>query len=273
LSPAENEPADAEKSAQADKPRIAVVFEEKVQGVFGLSGSWMDPGRGEEALITRLRNNNYNVIDSQTARANILREQAVQVLAGDQKAAIAVGSKLQAPYVIVGKGFAKSAGNVSGSSMKSMQAQVQLTAINAQNGEIIGSATARAAIPHVDETSGGAEALAAASEEASDELMGQLGKLPVVPAAAGGLKVAITGLRSYRHYLVLKEWIEKNTPGFQKIESENYTAGSADFALACSAKGHDFAEKIAVAKFQGFAVNPLDVSDASVTLKVIVDGQ
>src|SRR5207244_11414919 len=73
----------------ADKPRVAVVFEEKVQGVFGLSGSWMDPGRAEEVLITHLRNNSYDVVDSQTVRANILRDQAVQVLAGAQQAAIA----------------------------------------------------------------------------------------------------------------------------------------------------------------------------------------
>ena len=116
----------ASLQAAVVKPRVAVVFEERVQGVFGLSGSWVDSGRAEEALLTALRENGYSIVDPQAVRANLLRDQAVQVLAGDEKAAIAAGSRLQAPYVIVGKGFAKSAGAVIGSSMKSMQAQVQL---------------------------------------------------------------------------------------------------------------------------------------------------
>ncbi len=256
--------------AHAEKPRVAVVFEEQVRGVFGLSGNWMDPGRGEETVVAALKDAGFIVVDSQQLRANLLREQAVQVLAGDQKAAIAAGSRLQAPYVIVGKGYAKSSGQIVGSSMKSVQANVQLTLLNAENGEVLASTTATAAKPHMDEVIGGGEALAAASTDAAQKLIAEMDGLQAGTPGGGTLAVSISGLKSYRHFLFVKEWIEKNIPDMRKIEKESYTAGSANLELASSTKGSDFAEKIATAKFDGFAVNPIDVSDHSVLLKVIL---
>jgi hypothetical protein len=255
----------------ADKPRVAVVFEEQVRGVFGLSGSWMDPGRAEETVIGALRDGGYTVVDSQTVRANILRDQAVQVLAGDQKAAVAVGSKLQAPWVVVGKGYAKSAGNVVGSSMKSMQASVQLSLMDAESGEIITSTTGSSAKPHVDEVTGGGEALAVAAAEAVGKLVAAADRVDTTAAKTDRpLNVTINGLRSYRHFVFLQEWIEKNAAGYQAIENEKYTAGTAEMDVRCGLSGHAFAKKIATATFQGFSVNPVDVSDTRVTLKVII---
>jgi hypothetical protein len=261
--------------AAVPKPRIAVVFEEQVRGVFGLSGSWMDPGRGENALQDALREEGYDVVDAQTVRSAILRDQAIQVLAGDQKAAVAAGSRLQAPFVVAGKGYAKSSGQVVGSSLKSLQATVQLRLLDAGTGDILASADATAARAHVDETVGGGEALAAASAEASAQLIEKMRKIDLTRLKPGGpaaapLKVSISGLKSYRHFLFIQEWITKNTAGFRGIENEHYTSGSADLDVIGMASGHDFSKKIATAAFEGFSVNPIDVSDTAVALKVII---
>lgn len=263
------------QSWAAPKARIAVVFEEQVRGVFGMSGAWTDPGRAEETLVAELRNAGYEVVDPQTVRANVLREQAIQVLSGDQKAAVAAGSRLQAPYVVVGKGYAKSAGQVVGSSMKSLQAQVQLTLVDTGSGEVLASATGSAARPHIDEVVGGGEALAEATAQASRKLVDEIQKDRLSATGEGrfgegSLKVSISGLRSYRHFLHIKEWIQKNAPGFRELANENYTAGNAELDVRCVARGHDFAAKIATAEFEGFTVNPIDVSDRSVVLKVII---
>lgn len=261
--------------AAEPKPRIAVVFEEQVRGVFGLSGSWMDPGRGENALQDALREEGYDVVDAQTVRSSIMRDQAIQVLAGDQKAAVAAGSRLQAPFVVAGKGYAKSPGQVVGSSLKSLQATVQLRLLDAGTGDILASADATAARAHVDETVGGGEALAAASADAAASLIEKMRKIDLTRLKPGGpaaapLKVSISGLKSYRHFMFIQEWIKKNTAGYRSIENEHYTSGSADMEVVCMASGHDFSKKIATASFEGFAVNPIDVSDVAVALKVII---
>ena len=90
------------------------------------------------------------------------------------------------------------------------------------------------------------------------------------PAVDSPLKISISGLRSYRHFLVLKAWIERNTPGFRAFTAETYTTGSADLEISGSTSGTEFAKQIALASFEGFVVNPLDVSEHAVTLKVIV---
>lgn len=262
MTPAFGEPANK---------KVAVVFEEQVRGVFGLSGSWVDAGRAEEVLIDKLSAAGYQVVDAQLVRAQILRDQAVQVLSGDQKAAVAVGARLDAPLIVVGKGYAKSSGNVVGSSMKSNQGQVSLRLLDAQNGEVLTSVSASATKPHVDEVAGGTLALEAASGEASDKLLGAMAEIETGKSTGlQELNVSISGMRSYRHYAFVQEWIEKNIAGFQKIESQEYTAGSAQMAITCTATGHEFAKQIALAKFEGFSINPLDVNDRSVTLKVII---
>lgn len=257
--------------AQAEQPRVAVVFEEQVRGVFGMSGAWMDPGRGEETVVEALQTAGFRVVDSQTLRANLLREQAVQVLAGDQKAAIAAGSRLQAPWVIVGKGYAKSAGQVAGSSMKSMQGSVQLSLIDAASGEVVASVAGSSAKPHVDEVTGGGEALAAAAADAAAKIVERMKQGPTAgTAAAPSVKVTISGLKSYRHYLFVKEWLEKHATGSKTIERETYVAGNADLEVTTALKGPELARKIALASFDGFAVNPIDVRDHALVLKVIL---
>lgn len=265
----------ASAHAADTKPRVAVLFEEQVRGVFGQSGAWMDPGRGENLLIEALKTEGYDVVDAPTVRTAILREQAIQVLAGDSKAAIAAGSRLQAPFVVVGKGYAKPAGNVVGSSMKSIQASVQLRLLDAANGELLATADAQAARAHVDETVGGGDAIAAAATAAAASLVEKMRKVdltrlqPGGPAAAS-LKVTISGLKSYRHFMFIQDWIRQNAAGFRSIENEHYTSGSADLEVVCMASGHDLARRIATAAFEGFSVNPIDVGDTAVSLKVIL---
>ncbi len=258
-------------AARAEQPRVAVVFEEQVRGVFGMSGAWMDPGRGEEAVIEALRSAGYRVVDAQTVRANLLREQAVQVLAGDQKAAVAAGSRLQAPWVVIGKGYAKSAGQVVGSSMKSIQGSVQLSLVDAASGDVLAAVTGAAAKPHVDEVTGGGEALAAAATDAAAKLLDRMSRgLAPGAAAVPSVKVTISGLKSYRHYIFIKEWLEKNAAGARSVREETYTAGNADLVVETGLKGPELAKKIALAPFEGFAVNPIDVREQSVALKVIL---
>ncbi len=257
--------------ATAANIKVAVVFEEQVRGVFDLSGSWMDPGRGEEVVMNALRNAGYRVVDSQTLRANLLREQAIKVLSGDQKAAVAAGTALQAPYLLTGNGFAKSAGQVAGSAMKSLQGQVQLTLIDAETGEILAGTTGQAAKPHVDETIGGGEAIAAAAEDAVQKMIPAIAKAEYTEnLGLGPVEVTISGLKSYRHFAFIKEWFEKNVQGLDRIDNVSYTTGTARFDIYGQSSGHDLAGRIASASFQGFVVNPVDVSDDLVSLKVIL---
>lgn len=254
----------------ADK--VALVFNEQVRGVFGLSGNWVDVGRGEETILTGLREAGFEPLDPKVVRTSLLKDQAVQLLAGDQKAAALAAARLPAPVVITGQGYAKSAGQVAGSSMKSMQGTVQLTATEASSGKVLATATGSAAKPHIDEVIGGGEAIAAAARDAVQKLAA--GLRAARPAGAGGgdrtLHVTVNGLKSYRHYLFVKEWIQANTRGFKSVEGETYTAGTADFDLTSGLTGAQFAEAIAVHKFDGFSVNPLDVAADKVTLKVIL---
>ena len=251
--------------------KIAVVFEEQVRGVMGISGTWMTPGTGEEVVLRKLRAAGYEVVDSQTLRANILREQAMQVLGGDEKAAIALGQQFEAPLVLIGKGFAKPSGNVLGTSMRSHSANVQLRVIQSETAMQVATATGSAQKPHVDEVTGGGLAIAAAAETAVDELIDALQKAKANTAwKPSALKVNISGLKSYRHYLYLKDWIEAEVEGVGTLKEPKYQTGTAQFELPGSIEGPALAEQIARAQFNGFVVNPVEVTKQKVSLKVLI---
>jgi hypothetical protein len=249
--------------------RVAVLVDEQVRGVFGVSGSWTDPGRVETTLISMLRDAGYEPVDPKALRSSVLHDQVVQVLSGDKKASIAVGELMQVPWLVIAHGYAKPAGNVAGSSMKSIQAQVETRMVDARTGQIMAEASASAAKPHVDEVAGGAEALATAVEKAGQELLTKLMSTQQQVSSDDHLTVDITGLRSYRQFLYLQEWMQDNLLGFSGCDNPRYTSGSGHIELRGNIDGPDFAKQMAQGKFHGFAINPMNVTANEVSLRII----
>src|SRR5262245_55729914 len=61
------------------KPKVMVVIEEKVAGVFGTTG-WETIGQAESTLVEKLIAAGFPVVDSQTLRRNIPRDKALLLL-------------------------------------------------------------------------------------------------------------------------------------------------------------------------------------------------
>lgn len=155
--------------------------------------------------------------------------------------------------------------------MKSIQANVQLKAIHTQTGATLASATASATKVHVDEMIGGGLALEEAGSKAAESLVASLKEANAKAASEPKeVSIAITGLTSYRHFLFLKQWMRHNLKGYQDIISENYTVGSAELVVKSDASGSQVADQLALAKFDGFAVNPVDVGPLKIAVKVIL---
>src|SRR4030043_686709 len=216
-----------------EKPKVMVIIDEKVGGLYGTTG-WEEAGQAESTIMEKLLNAGFNVVDSQTVRANITRDKALRLLEGDPEAAAAAGLQHGAQVVITGKSFSKNAGGkLYGTQMQSIQATVQARVIRTDDAKVIASRNETGRKAHIDELQGGALAIKEASEKLSDvliaDILSQWGKEGY--GRSQEIQIHITGLVSYRHLSAIKNFLEKEMQGVKAVHQRSFTGGVAELMV------------------------------------------
>ena len=257
--------------AQAGKPKVMVVIEEKVAGVFGTTG-WEVVGQAESTLASRFMAAGFPVVDPQTVHRNIPRDKAMRLLEGDERAAAVAGLQFGAQILIMGTAISKNAGGkLLGTSMQSLQATVQARAVRSDDARIIATQTAQEAQAHIDEVQGGVLAIQRASETVADALIASiLGQ----EASAGGrqqITLVISGLVSYRHLMAVRGYLEGGLKGVQGVQQRQFSQGTAELSVAYAGTAQQIADTLALEKFTGFRLEPTNVSPNRVDLYAVLD--
>ncbi|MBI5074148.1 MAG: flagellar assembly protein T N-terminal domain-containing protein [Nitrospirae bacterium] len=256
-----------------EKPKVMVIIDEKVGGLYGTTGS-ESVGQAESTIIEKLLGSGFNVVDADTVRANITRDKALRILEGDNKAAAAEGLKYGAQVVITGKAFSKNAGGkLYGTNMQSIQATLQARVVRTDTGKVIASKSAQGAQVHIDEMQGGALAIKEASEKLSDELIEMIVKQwsGEVYGRSQEITVMINGLVSYRHLAAVKKILEKETQGVKAVHQRSFTGGVAELALDYGGKSSNIADELAARKFTGFRLEPTNVTPHRIDVKAVLE--
>ncbi len=256
-----------------EKPKVMVIIDEKVGGLYGTTGSEA-VGQAESTIMERLISAGFNVVDPDTVKANITRDKALRILEGDNKAAAAEGLKYGAQVVITGKAFSKNAGGkLYGTNMQSIQATLQARVVRTDTAKVIASKSAQGAQVHIDEMQGGALAIKEASEKLSDELIDMIVKQwsGEVYGRSQEITVMINGLVSYRHLAAVKKILEKETQGVKAVHQRSFTGGIAELAIDYGGKSTNIADELAARKFTGFRLEPTNVTPHRIDLKAILD--
>lgn len=257
----------------AEKPKVMVIIDEKVGGLFGTTGS--EPvGQAEATMNERLLSAGFNVVDPDAVRANITRDKALRILEGDNTAAATEGLKYGAQIVITGKALSKNAGGkLYGTNMQSIQATLQVRVIRTDTGKVLGSKSAQASQAHIDELQGGALAIKEASEKLSDEIIELITKQwsGEVYGRSQEITIMISGLVSYRHLTAVKQILEKETQGVKAVHQRNFTGGIAELAIDYGGKAANIADELANRRFTGFRLEPTNVTPGRIDIKAIIE--
>jgi hypothetical protein len=257
----------------AEKPKVMVILEEKVMGVFGTT-AFEDVGQAESTLIQRLLAAGFNVVDPQTVKSNISRDQALRILEGDNNAAAAAGLQYGAQIVISGKAFSKNAGGkILNTQMQSLQATLQARAIRTDSAKIISSRSEQGRQAHIDEVQGGALAIKQAMERMAQPMINDI--LAQWRSEAYGrsreITLMITSLVSYRHLSAIKTFLEKGMQGVRAIHQRSFIAGSAELMVDYGGKSSNIADELANRKFTGFRLEPTNVTPSRVDVKAVLE--
>lgn len=259
--------------ALAEKPKVMVIMEEKVAGVFGTT-AWEDVGQAESTIMERLIAAGFTVVDPQTVKSNITRDQALRILEGDAQAAAAAGLQYGAQVVITGKAFSKNAGGrILDTQLQSLQATVQARVIRSDDARVISSRSEQGRRVHIDEVQGGALAIRDATGRMTDVMIADI--LAQWRSEAYGrtkeITLVITGLVSYRHLTAIKQFLEKEMQGVRGVNQRSFLGGAAELMLDYGGKSSNIADELANRKFTGFRMEPTNVTPSRVDVKAVVE--
>ncbi len=255
------------------KPKVMVVMDEKVAGIFGTTG-WETVGQSESTLAEKFLAAGFPVVDPQTVRKNVPREKALRLLEGDQKAAAVAGLQFGAQVVVTGKAISKNAwGKLLGTNMQTLQAVVQAQAVASDDGRVLATRSAQSSKAHIDELQGGVLAIQEASREVADGLIADL--LPTVGREIAGrsqeITLIISGLVSYRHLNFVQSFLEREVQGVKSAQLRQFTQGTAEIALDYAGQSSRIAGELANRKFTGFRLEPTDVTPNRLEVRAVLE--
>jgi hypothetical protein len=264
----------AVRGQSAARPKVMVVIDEKVAGLFGTTG-WETVGQAESALAGKFIAAGFQVADAQTVRRNIPREKALQLMAGDDRAAAAAGLKFGAQVVVIGTAISKNAGGkLLGTNMQTLRATVQARAVWSDDARVIATHTAQSSKAHIDELQGGVLAIREASEEIADSFVAALVREVAKSELSGQsqeITLMISGLVSYRHLAFVQQFLEGSVKGVKAVHVRQFAEGSAELGLDYSGRSQAIARDLANQKFTGFRLEPVSVTRNRLDIRAVLE--
>jgi hypothetical protein len=255
-----------------ERPKVLVIIEEKVAGIFGTT-AFEEMGQAESTFMERLLQAGFTVVDAQSVKSNLSRDQALRILEGDDVAAAAAALQFGAQVVISGKAYSKQAGGrLYGSQMRSVQGVFQARAVRSDDGRVISARSGQGSAAHIDEVHGGVLAIQKAADQVAEIMIQDIaaqwrtetyGRTRLVT-------IVITNLVSYRHLAAIKQFFEREMQGVQAVYQRSFTMGTAELAIDYSGSSANVADEISVRDFTGFYLEPTNVTPTRVDMQAVL---
>ncbi|MFO0775110.1 MAG: hypothetical protein U0172_10655 [Nitrospiraceae bacterium] len=144
------------------------------QGGAQFAGQSVDMAVSETTLKDGFLAQGFDVIDISTKTGTIEISNAYRMADLTTAAVKTFGNKFDADIVVTGKALAKEGPRTPGSSVGSYLADITLSAIRVDSGQVLASTRGHAAARHVAQHSGGNEALARAAESVTEKFALQI---------------------------------------------------------------------------------------------------
>lgn len=256
--------------AWAAGPKLLILMQEKVMGVFGTTG-WEVPTEAELTLMEYFSGQGYEVVDVTSMRRNLEQQRGLRLLAGDNQGAAATGLQHGARWSILGTAISKPAGaKLYGTQMQSIQATLTARVVDNDTARVVATATATTAKPHIDEVQGGVLAIQEAAKTLAADLSAQMQSAATSPAQSSTVLVNVSGLVSFRHLEFIMNYLQTEVAGVQGTTLDNFNSGLAEIRVTHPGGGDAIAGAVSSKRFTGFRLEPRYVTPSRVDLSVVL---
>jgi hypothetical protein len=247
---------------QVGKPRIMILVAEQQIGHQNYNYWWgahrgtqTDLNVAENTIMDRFREKGFEIVDPQAQAGNIKVPPAFQVVELSNQNAITLGKQVDAEIVIIGKALARAAGSIAGTSMKSLQANISMRAIQIDNARILSSGNENAAAVHIDEVTGGAEAIKKASIKMSDKMMEDILKnFQKRVGATTMVQLIVFGLAGADDIRKFKTSVLGQVRGVEGIHERSFSENMVKMDVDVRGSAQSISQEISRKTFPDFAV-------------------
>ncbi|MBI5049719.1 MAG: flagellar assembly protein T N-terminal domain-containing protein [Nitrospirae bacterium] len=258
------------------KPRLMLLIsEQNIVGdkpLFWWSGEGISIGTVESVLTQKFMEKGFTLVDRQVILASmrddpLLAKSLEANLSGD--AALTLASMGEAEVVVIGQAVAKAGSPISGTTLRSCQANISSRVVNADNGETLASVSANAVNVNVDPVTGGTEAFKKAANEMADKLIVQvLAKWQKRIGGAHTIKIIVSGL-DFGSMADFKKFLKENVRGIVEIYERSYKDGVAKLDVEVKGSAKETAEELSNKKFNARKIEVTSLTGNVIGIKFI----
>jgi hypothetical protein len=246
--------------ASQGKPRMMVIIDESFNGK-------SDANKVAQTEIeAQFIAQGFPFVDKSTVEKILAknRRKIASALSGDNSAARSIGVDAGAEIILVGSSRVKEAGKIAGSSLISVQADLNLRVIDINTGKILTAGQDHGAYPHINAESGGVLAVKKAVVPLREKFVSDIVKLWDINRG-NTITLLITGL-DYEKLMVLRGELTEKVRGVKAVNPKGSAGKAAKLEVEFEGSSFDLADRLLTSglstKLKIGDVNPnaLDVS-------------
>ena len=255
------------------KPRTMVLIQEKnIAEHYHQFG--MDMNTTETAIMNELMNFGFPFVDPTQSKVSIASDVINTALRGDASAAASIATRLGAEIVITGTAVSKVASGgpdvVRNAGFKSCQANLNLRVIQADDAKIIAVASAYDRAAHIDEITGGTQALQKAAKKAALELKDKIVAAWQKDVYSGGqVQLQITNIASFSQLNTLKNSLKFYIRGIQAINQRSFAAGTALFDIDTKGTAEQMASELEAKEIEGLKLQVTGLTQNKISVQIV----
>lgn len=255
------------------KPRLMVLVDEKnITENYGVYLN--DMNVTETELMNDMMAFGFTFVDPQQSKVNIASDVVEAAMQGDANAAASIATRLGAEVIITGTAVAKEASGgpavLRNSGMKSCQANMNLRAIQADNSTILATASAYDNAAHIDEVTGGTQALQKAAKKAAQQLKDKIIESWQKDVYSGGqVQLQVMNITNFTQLNTLKNSLKFYIRGIQAVNQRSFAGGTALFDIDTKGTGEQLAAELETKEIEGLKLKVISVTANKVSAQII----
>ena len=255
---------------QKENPRVMVLIaEQNIGEAAPIHYFEVDMTAAETAIIDLFRTKGFEVVDPTQAKANQENDALMSAINGDARQAAIIASANQAELVVTGKAVATVASGMNLGGMKSCQANLTARVVRASDARILATATEHAAVPHIDEVTGGTMAIDKAAKKGGETLVAK------VAAEAqksfyneNTISLRVQGHQNVGELQQFSSVIKQSLRGVKNLYERQAAAGYAMLEIKILGNASQLSRELANKDLSPFAVEVVNVAGNRVDVKI-----
>ncbi len=272
--------------ARAGKPRtLFMVAEQNVgqeillywwgywgKGGAAFAGQSVEMAVSETVLKEEFLNRGFNVIDISAVTGKFEISNAYRIADLTDTGAREIGRKMGAEIIVKGKALAKEGPRTADSAVGSYLADITLSAVRVDNGQVLASVRGNAVARHVAQHVGGNQAIENAARQVADKLVEQITAKWTAEMSGGQLiQLTIRGLSGMKDLVKIKEFLKTKVRGVQNVIQRSFERNEAVLEVDAKSSAQQIGDELTAKPIQGL---DLDVTAATGnTLELCVAGK